>query len=590
MRLERLSSSLAIVLFSSTAWAQGPTTTRVSVNSGGGQGSGSSGAASISADGRYVAFRSTSGDLVANDANTVPDIFRHDLQTGLTERASVDSAGVEANHYCESPSISADGRFVAFCSYADNLVANDSNSVPDVFRHDFLTGATERASVDSAGVEADSVCYTPSISADGRYVAFTSYAGNLVANDANLVLDVFRHDFQTGVTERASVDSGGGEGNGDCYMPSISADGRYVAFMSFAVNLVANDTNSAADVFRHDFQTGVTERASVDSSGVQANSFCYSPSISADGRHVAFHTDADNLVVDDTNFVDVFRHDFQTGATERASVDSAGVESDKSCYSASISADGRYVAFHTDAGNLVANDTNSVNDVFRHDFQTGFTERMSVDSGGVEANGGCHSPSISGNGRRLAFTSSASNLVWSDSNGQEDVFVHDSGTFVISPTCFGDGTESPCPCKPGAPGRGCENSGSTGGALLAGIGEAFLSGDTLQLVASDERPTSLSLFWQGSQASASLVGDGLGCVGGPLKRMYYRSAVGGTVMAPLGPDPSVSARSAALGDPISPGTTRVYQTFYRDGDPNYCPYPFGSTFNATNALLVLWKP
>jgi hypothetical protein len=163
-------------------------------------------------------------------------------------------------------------------------------------------------------------------------------------------------------------------------------------------------------------------------------------------------------------------------------------------------------------------------------------------------------------------------------------------TFAVVPFCFGDGGNAPCPCgNSGLPGHGCDNSSSTGGALLVGTGQALLSGDTLQLTASNERTTAFSLFWQGDQAIAERVfGDGLGCMGGHLKRLFHHSAVGGVVSAPQGADLSVSARSAAVGNPIAPGTIRVYHVFYRDPDPNFCPEPAGATFNATNGLRVLW--
>jgi len=590
MRLERRSKWLAVAVLSTSAWAQTPTT-RVSVGSGGTQSNSYSAYPSISADGRYVVFYSYADNLVASDTNFVVDVFRHDRQTGVTERASVDSGGVQGNSDSYAASISADGRYVAFVSYAPNLVANDTNSLPDIFRHDFQTGVTERASVDSAGAEADGDSYSPAISADGRYVAFVSAAANLVANDDNNTLDIFRHDFQTGVTERASVDSAGVEANSYCDSPSISDDGRYVSFYGHASNLVPNDTNFAHDVFRHDFQTGVTDRASVDSAGVEANADCYTSDVSADGRYVTFYGYATNLVPNDTNFVpDVFRHDFQTGATDRASVSSDGTQANGDCYAPSISADGRFVAFNGYASNLVANDTNFTYDVFQHDFQTGVTERRSIRPDTSSANAGSYSPSFSADGRYVAFSSSASNLVSGDTNGTDDVFVHDSEAFAIVPICFGDGTESACPCQPGAPGRGCENSGSTGGALLAATGEAFLSSDTVQLLASDERPTSLTVFWQGNRVPQRVFGDGLGCIGGQLRRMYIRDAVGGAVLAPQGADPSISARSAAMGSPLFPGAVRIYQAFYRDGNPGYCPAPFGSTFNTTNGMLVLWKP
>ena len=250
-----------------------------------------------------------------------------DRNTGATERVSLDSTGTQGNSDSLSPSISADGRYVAFYSFASNLVTGDSNGASDIFVHDRNTGDTERVSVDSGGTQGNSGSYGPSISSDGRYVAFHSFASNLVAGDSNGVVDIFVHDRNTGDTERVSLDSSGTQGNSGSANPSISSDGRYVAFYSFASNLVAGDTNGAYDIFVHDRNTGDTERVSVDSSGTQGNSDSANASISSDGRYVAFFSGASNLVTGDSNgFSDIFVHDRNSGDTERVSVDSSGTQ------------------------------------------------------------------------------------------------------------------------------------------------------------------------------------------------------------------------------------------------------------------------
>jgi len=290
------------------AWAA--TTDRVSVDSSGVQENDSSWGASISADGRFVAFESDASNLVPGDTNGCEDIFVHDRQTGATERVSVDSSGVQGYELSESASISADGSYVAFESDASNLVPGDTNGREDIFVHDRQTGATERVSIASSGAQGNSGSYDPSISADGRLVAFYSYASYLVPGDTNGCHDVFVHDRQTGATERVSVDSSGVQGNGSSYSPSISADGRFVAFISGASNLVPWDTNGLDDIFVHDRQTGATERVSVDSIGVQGNDYSWAQAISADGRYVAFESGATNLVPGDTNgTIDIFVRD-----------------------------------------------------------------------------------------------------------------------------------------------------------------------------------------------------------------------------------------------------------------------------------------
>jgi Tol biopolymer transport system component len=354
-------------------------------------------------------------------------VISGEVSAQITERVSVDSSGAEGDGNSHWPSISSDGRYVAFYSHATNLVAGDTNGFRDVFVHDRQTGQTTRVSVDSTGVEGDADSSWHSISSDGRYVAFDSRATNLVAGDTNGSEDVFVHDRQTGQTTRASVDSTGIEGDGDSVLPRISSDGRYVAFESLATNLVAGDTNGSYDVFVHDRQTGQTTRVSVDSTGVEGDADSSWPSISSDGRYVAFHSYATNLVAGDTNGSrDVFVHDRQTGQTTRVSVDSTGIEGDGGSSYQSISSDGRYVAFYSYATNLVTGDTNSFRDVFVHDRQTGQTTRVSVDSTGAEGDRESAWPSISSDGRYVAFDSVATNLVAGDNNGFRDVFVHDS--------------------------------------------------------------------------------------------------------------------------------------------------------------------
>jgi hypothetical protein len=280
-----------------------------------------------------------------------------------TVRVSVDSSGAEADGQSINRSISADGAIVSFDSSATNLVAGDTNGVDDAFVHDLRTGITERVSVDSSGAEADDATEIPFLSADGRFVAFSSFATNLVAGDTNQHVDAFLHDRSTGSTERVSVDSSGGEANGGSFAYAVSADGQVVAFQSDASNLVTHDTNAFQDVFVHDRSTGITERVSLSTSGHQGNSFSEKAYLSRDGRFVAFSSFASNLVHTDLNGVwDVFVHDRAAGTTERVSIDSSGTEGDLDSFVSSISADGRFVTFYSTATNLVAGDTNGVND------------------------------------------------------------------------------------------------------------------------------------------------------------------------------------------------------------------------------------
>jgi hypothetical protein len=272
------------------------------------------------------------------------------------------------------------------------------------------------------------------VSADGRYVVFTSTSSNLVAGDANGQQDVFVKDTLTGTVTLVSTDSTGVQGNNSSNTPSISADGTHVAFQSTASNLVAGDTNNQQDIFVKDLATGTTTRVSTDSTGVQVNGISSIASISADGTRVAFQSNAGTLVAGDTNgTTDVFVKDLGTGTTTRVSTDSAGAQSAGTSINASISGDGTRVAFQSNASNLVTGDTNGSTDVFVKDLGTGTTTRVSTDSTGAQSTGGNSlAPSISADGTRVAFSSTASNLVAGDTNGQQDVFVKDLGTGTIT--------------------------------------------------------------------------------------------------------------------------------------------------------------
>ena len=419
-------------------------TRRLSVASDGTEANGGSSYATISTDGRYVAFLSCATNLVADDTNAWPDVFVHDRETGETQRVSVASDGTQGGGCSSSPSMSADGRYVAFWSCASALVADDTNTYPDVFVHDRETGETELVSVASDGTQGDDCSRDPSMSADGRYMAFLSCATNLVADDTNAWPDVFVHDRETGETQRVSVASDGTQGDACSTAPSLSADGRYVAFDSQAENLVADDTNTTSDVFVHDRETGETERVSVASDGTQADDSVYNPVISADGRYVTFTSCATNLVADDTNTTpDVFVHDRETGETQRVSVATDGTQGDGCSRAPSISAGGRYVVFYSGATNLVAGDTNGSSDVFVHDRETGDTERVSVAEYGTEAAGTSYRAALSADGRYVAFESDAANLVAGDTNALYDAFVYDRQTDAIEwVSVASDGTQA----------------------------------------------------------------------------------------------------------------------------------------------------
>jgi Tol biopolymer transport system component len=391
---------------------------------------------SMSSDGRHVAFDSSASNLVSNDTNGRADVFVHDRIAGTTTRVSVDPSGFEFEQACVWPSISSDGRFVAFAT----LWTECDDAAPQVYVHDRDpdangvfdegNGITTLVSVDSSGDELF-WSWSPSIAGDGTLVAFASLS---YRSDGSQESDVFVHDLLSGETTRVSVDSTGAEANGWSDTPVISADGSTVAFWSSADNLVTGDTNAAPDIFVHDRLSGTTTRVSVDSSGSEGNGWGAAGglSLSADGWIVAFTSYSDNLVAGDTNgVVDVFVHDRVAGTTERVSVDSSGLESVADSGWPALSADGQVVAFNSRADNLVGGDSNGLLDVFLHDRATAATSLVSINCGNALGNGDSHIPSLSADGLLVAFTSYSDNLVTGDTNGAMDVFVRDRS--VIEP-------------------------------------------------------------------------------------------------------------------------------------------------------------
>lgn len=410
----------------SLAAIQAGITTRVSIASDGTQGNNTSEMPSISADGRFVAFVSYANNLVSGDTNNVTDIFVHDRPTGLTLPVSISTSGALGNSYSFHPFISANGRFVAFQSSATNLVSVDTDGISNVFIHDLQTGQTELVSKSIDGTPTDGDSYVPSVSADGRFVAFESYASNLVSEDTGF-WNVFVRDRQTGQIELISKPIDGAPADNGSGDPSISPDGRFIVFQSAASKLVSDDNNNKMDIFLHDRQTGQTELISVTSDGAQADDWSQKSTVSADGRFVVFASHATNLVSGDTNYCeDVFVHDRGTGQTRRVSISSDGTQADNWSEAPAISADGRFVTFMSDADNLVSNDTNIDVDIFVHDLQTGQTERVSVASDGAQGDGNSLDPSISAAGQFVAYFSNSTNLVEGDTNGNQDVFVFEN--------------------------------------------------------------------------------------------------------------------------------------------------------------------
>jgi Tol biopolymer transport system component len=484
-----------------TVSAVAQTTTRVSVDSGGVQAGNTSRAPAISADGRYVAFQSDATNLVLGDTNGTTDVFVHDAATGSTVRVSVDNSGGELPDVSLEPAISGDGRSIAFSTIRPfgHL---------DVYVRDRGTAQTSLVSATPGHVPGNSDSYAPAISADGRYVAFFSYASDLVPGDVGYI-DCFVRDLRTGATSMVSRNSAGVQGNEDVGYgrPAISSDGRYVAFSSRASNLDPGDTNHGLDVFRRDTLTNTTELVSV---GQPNGSAVAEVSISGDGRIVVFATDA-ALVAGDTNGnFDVYARDMVAGTTTRVSVDSAGAQVSGFCVDCSISADGRCVAFRSNSNQLAPGDSNGAVDIFVRDLVAQRTTRASISSHGSEGDADSESPAISADGSHVAFHSLATDLVAGDTNAVLDVFE-------IDRTCVG-AVFTYCTAKTNS--LGCVPA-------IGSIGVPSVSGpDGFFVTAGNVRNRKLGMMlWSLEQANTPYFGGTL-CVHTPIHRTPGQSSGG----------------------------------------------------------------
>jgi len=433
LRFPRLLSAVVIVLLASPALLvqatlAGPAVTeRVSISSAGSEGDQVSRTPSINTDGQIIVFASEATNLVDDDTNGVQDIFLHDWLTGTTERVSLSGQGQEANDTSAWPEISADGLTVTFASIATNLVDGDTNGFEDVFVVDLQSGAVERVSHPASGGQANAASSQPVISGDGRFIAFVSAATNLVPGATTGLEEIYLYDRSNGSLQWVSTPLSGSENDGLSGEPALSADGNWVAFSSTSTQLVPDDTLGRRDIFLWNRASSALERVSVTQTGDEAQSSSYAPALSADGRFIVFRSHASNLVAEDTNYLgDIFLRDRLNGTLQRVNLSSTGEQalggpSDEPA----ISADGRFIVFRSNATNLVPNDTNSRRDIFVRDLQ-GTTTRVSVDSSAGESNGSSYSPVISADGAAIAFYSEANNLdlVLVDANGAGDVFAH----------------------------------------------------------------------------------------------------------------------------------------------------------------------
>lgn len=412
-------------------------TTRESVSSAGLPAAGTVQSGSLSANGRYVVFTSLATNLVAGV--TGMHVYRHDRTTGATVLVSVAKNGSPSTVGGFAPSVSADGRFVSFASNGNDFVDGDTNGLVDIFLRDMNSGVTKMVSADQVGTPqgaaANNVAGKREISDDGRYVAFASSASSLVATPNNSRQQIYVKDMATGVVTRASVDATGAAGNDNSSAPALSGNGQVVAFVSQAANFSSLATSRIGQIFVRDLALGTTTLESVTTTGaIVAGKASVAPAVSWDGLHVAFETtaqldsrDKDGLLGGNNTGWDVYLRDRAAGTTVFASYTNTTFSGTDS-RAPSISADGRWVGFHSMDDKFVASDVNATWDVVLFDRVTGTYSLASLNDAGQQANSASSGSSVSSDGRLALFGSAATNLVATPPSNTMQLYVHDMRT------------------------------------------------------------------------------------------------------------------------------------------------------------------
>jgi Tol biopolymer transport system component len=409
------------------ATGDGGTTVLVSVGLGGRPANGPSERASISADGRLVVFTSHASNLVRGDRNDCTDVFLRDLDRGTTVRVDRGWDGSESDG-CTGidPIISADGHYAVYSADSTDLVRGVHDGRSHIYRTDLRTGATVLASAAADGTPGNGDSMRPTLSADGRYVAFATAASNLVPGTPSGTWDTVVRDMNTGKVVRTSAASDGTPGNAASDGTQISADGRYVTFFSNATDLVAGDTNKKVDEFLHDTATGRTTRLSVSTAGVQSDQITIGGTISDDNRYVVLNSHATNLTADSpaTGANHIYLQDLDDNTLQLVDKGADGVPAPGGTFWASISGDGKHIPMASAGGDLVPGDTNDVRDIFVADLPGPTLRRVSVGTDGQQADAASYFPDADQHADAVVFTSYATNLVAGDTNGQPDVFLH----------------------------------------------------------------------------------------------------------------------------------------------------------------------
>jgi hypothetical protein len=543
-------------------------TTRESVSSAGTPASGAVQSGSLSANGRYVVFMSTASNLAGVSG---AHVYRHDRSTGATVLVTISKSGSPSAGGGFAPSVSADGRFVAFASAGTDLVDGDTNGAIDVFLRDMTTATTALVSGTQTGVAADlggmlnNVAGARSVSDDGRYVAFTSSATNLVATTNNGKQQIYVKDMATGVVTRASVDSTGAAGNDNSAMPALSGNGHVVAFRSESANLSPLATSRTSQIFVRDLERATTTLESVTSAGgIFAAKASTAPALSFDGRFVVFETQAqlDARDLDGAFTNDVFLRDRALGTTVIASRSAntvAGAES----RAPSISADGRWVGFHSLDNLLVAGDANATWDAFLYDRLTETLGLASLNDAGQQANAPSTGTSLSSDGRFALFASTATNLVTTPSSMGSQLYARDLRTNEAPVVTLGPDQSLSEGVALSVTGSFSDEDASIAWAATVDYGDG--SGSVTLALGADKTFSLEHLFEPGSYVVTVVVTDNAGASGTDSLQVTVTNAAP-TVSLAGAVDLTFDSTLRRSGTFSDPGTTETYYATVDYGD------------------------
>lgn len=546
------------------------TTRRVSLRPGGGDTTGFSTAPSISGNGRWVAFVSAAPGLVPGDEATSQDAFVWDRSDRSIVRLPLPGGEpIPPGGRAFEPAISNDGSVVAF-TYRPPQTGTIAGPPPSlVLAWDRATGETTVVSVNIRGAPTGPSSQ-PSVSGDGRLVAFTSGSAQIVAGDSNGQPDVFLADRSGGPMVLVSAGTDGGIVDGRSDEPSISVDGRFVAFSSVSPALVEGAGGGRNDIFVRDLAAGTTEWVSVDRGGGPPDRSSGSPSISGDGRLVAFDSGATDLVDGDTNdLTDVFVRDRQAGTTTLVSTDLPIAtdlpDTDPGPHtSPSISANGRVVAFVSGYRGLEGRA-----EIYAHDRAAGDTIRVSEARGGGPGGGQGSAPAVNGNGRFIAFASDSGDLVAGDGNDATDVFLRDlppAPTLAPAQLDFGS--------------RTIGTTGPAAAATLSNVGWTAVAVQDAAIVGGNASDFAIALD---------------GCSGQTVRRLA--SCTVSVTFTPSAPGPrgsTLRVRDSAAGSPrtvrLVGGASQVRLELDPPmGPPGFVTYAVGSGFPAGAQVALDWS-